>query len=153
MLHSQKTTTILKLHVLKLAQVTPFVGSWKFPHGDGKRRKIRKSDAYPCHQQVKLPAFKQTSANVKVKKKPHQTTTKTNEQQQNKQTNKQKHKKTNQTPQSFMISLGDKKNPTSVYFSPPYISLQYWQYPNTDCTVQRQLTTTGACSFSLACNE
>lgn len=57
--------TILKLQVLKLAQVTPFVGSQKFPNADEKRRKIRKSDAYQCHQQVKLTAFKHTSANLK----------------------------------------------------------------------------------------
>ena len=106
MLHSQKTTTILKLHVLKLAQVTPFVGSWKFPHGDGKRKKIRKSDAYPCHQQVKLPAFKRTSANVKVKKPPHQTTTKTNEQQQNKQTNKKTQKTQPNTSKLYDFSWG-----------------------------------------------
>lgn len=57
--------TILKLQVLKLAQVTPFVGSQKFPNADEKRRTIRKSDAYQCHQQVKLTAFKHTSANLK----------------------------------------------------------------------------------------
>lgn len=62
--------TILKLHVLKPAQVTPFVGSQKFPNTDGKRRKIRKSDADQCHQQVKLTAFIQMDfCKLKVKKK------------------------------------------------------------------------------------
>lgn len=100
MLHSQKTTTILKLHVLKLAQVTPFVGSWKFPHGDGKRTKIRKSDAYPCHQQVKLPAFKRTSANVKVKKK-----TPPNNNKNKRTTTKQTNKKNTKNPTKHLKAL------------------------------------------------
>lgn len=61
---------------------------------------------------------------------------------------KVKNKQTTKHLKTLWFLLGiKKKNATSVYFSPPYTSLQYWQYPNTDCTTQGQLTKWGLAHF------